>query len=221
MKKKYLLLLLILLINSCGDAKKESLKKVFSSYRGKYAIVIIKKQFTLEVYNSSYEKVSSYKIGFAHNPDMKPKLYEGDNRTPEGVYEINEILSMDAGKDSESYRKLLNMNKVYFKKTNGYHKYGQPDLDLGDNAYGPRYFGINYPNESDKENYRKAYDRGKIPLVNGTPREIGYGVAIHGNNDEDSIGHLCSSGCIRMFNRDVVDLDKYIMLSSPVIIMHE
>ena len=221
MKNVYLILLMTLMINSCGETKMDSLKKVFSSYRGSYALVIIKKQFTLEVYNSSYERVNSYKIGFAHNPDMKPKLFEGDNRTPEGIYEINEILSMDAGKDSESYRKILNMNKVFFKKSKGYHKYGQPESDLGDNAYGPRYYGINYPNETDAKNYRKALDKGEIPVVNGAPLDIGYGIAIHGNNDEDSIGHLCSSGCIRMFNRDVVDLEKYIMLSTPVIILHE
>lgn len=221
MKKFYSVLLLVLILSSCGDAKMDSLRKVFSSYRGGYAIVITKKNFTLEVYNSAYEKVNSYKIGFAHNPDMKPKLYEGDNRTPEGIYEINEILSMDAGKESESYRKILNMNKVYFKKAKGYHKYGDPESDLGDNAYGPRYFGINYPNQADIDNYRKALDRGEIPAVNGKPADIGYGIAIHGNNDEDSIGHLCSSGCVRMYNRDVVDLEKYIMLSTPVIIMHD
>lgn len=210
---------MILMINSCGDTKKDSLEKVFSTYRGLYAIVVIKQNFTLEVYNSNYEKINSYKIGFAHNPDMKPKLYEGDNRTPEGIYEINEILSMDAGKESESYRKLLNMNKVYFKKSKGYHRYGHPEYDLGDNAYGPRYFGINYPNELDKKNYKKALDKGEIPVVNGKPADIGYGIAIHGNNDEESIGHLCSSGCIRMFNRDVVDLEKYLMLTTPVVIL--
>ena len=222
MKKFYFLMIMFfLMLNSCGDSKKDSLKKVFSFYRGNYALVIIKKQFTLEVYNSRLEKLSSYKIGFAHNPDMKPKLYEGDNRTPEGIYEISEILSMDAGKESDSYRKLLNMNKVYFKKTKGYHKYIDIESDLGDNAYGPRYYEINYPNEKDQEKYRNACSKGEIPLVNGIPTEIGYGIAIHGNNDEDSIGHLCSSGCIRMFNRDVIDLEKYIMLTTPVIIMHD
>jgi len=212
---------MILIVNSCGDNKNESIRKAFSSFKGSYVIVIIKKQFRLEIYNSKYELVSSYKIGYALNPDMKPKLHEGDNRTPEGNYEINEMLSMDAGKESESYRKLLNMNKVFFKKTKGYHRYGQPDIDLGDNAYGPRYFGINYPNEADRQNYINAVSNGKIPVMNGKPAEIGYGIAIHGNNDEDSIGHLCSSGCIRMFNRDVVELEKYLILTTPVIILHE
>ena len=199
----------------------DSIKQVFTSHRGRYAIVIIKNKFILEVYNSSYEMVNSYKIGYAHNPDMKPKLYEGDNRTPEGVYEVNEILSMDAGKESESYKKLQNMNRVYFKKSNGYHKYSDPDSDLGDNAYGPRYFGISYPNEKDVKNYKEAFDRGEIPVVRGKSAEIGYGIAIHGNNDEESIGHLCSSGCVRMYNKDIVNIEKYIMLSTPVIIIHD
>jgi len=221
MKKIFPILFSFLILNSCSNSKKELLQKAFSTYRGRYAIVIIKKKFLLEVYDSSFEKVSSYKIGFAHNPDVKPKLYEGDNRTPEGIYSINEILSMDAGKESESYRKLLNMNKVFFKKSNGYHKFKNPEFDLGDNAYGPRFFGISYPNGEDTRNYAEALARGEIPVINGKPAGIGYGIAIHGNNDEDSIGHLCSSGCIRMFNRDVVDLEKYVMLSTPVIILHK
>ncbi len=221
MKKIYLIFIMILMINSCGDSKKESLKSAFSSYRGRYALLINKKHFTLEVYDSSLEKIVIYKIGYGNNPDMKAKLFEGDNRTPEGIYVINEILSIDAGKESESYRKIFNMNKVYFSKSKGYHKYGYPDEDLGDNAYGPRYYGINYPGETDIKNYRKALEKGQIPITNGKPAGPGYGIAIHGNNDEDSIGHLCSSGCIRMYNRDIIDLEKYIILDTPVLIFHE
>lgn len=221
MKKGLMILFLILVVNSCGDTKKETLKKVFSTYKGGHALVVIKKEFRLEVYNSNNELVNSYKIGFGSNPDMKPKLYEGDNRTPEGIYQINEILSMDAGKDSASYRKLQSMNTVFFKKVNGYHRYAHPEYDLGDNAYGPRYYGINYPNETDNKNYREAVEKGEIPSVHGKTASIGNGIAIHGNNDEDSIGHLCSSGCIRMFNSDVVDLEKYLILSSPVIIINQ
>lgn len=221
MKKIYLIVFMMLMINSCGDSKKESLNNVFSTYRGRYALVVNKKQFTLEVYDSSLNRINTYKIGYGHNPDMKAKLYEGDDRTPEGIYEINEILSMDAGKESESYRKLLNMNKVFFSKSSGYHKYGHPDSDLGDNAYGPRYYGINYPNGTDIAKYKKAVAAGEVPLVRGKPAEPGYGIAIHGNSDEESIGHLCSSGCMRMYNRDIIDLEKYIMLSTPVLIFHD
>ena len=220
-KKNFILSLVFLFAGSCGDMKQEYLKKAFSSHRGKYALVVVKNKFILEVYNSEMKRISFYKIGFGSNPDMLPKLYEGDNRTPEGIYETNEILSMDAGRDSGSYRKLLKMNEVYFRLKDGYHKYGNPDQDLGDNAYGPRYYGINYPNHEDRKKYQQSINEGRIPSYKGKTAGIGYGIAIHGNNDENSIGHLCSSGCIRMYNRDVVDIEKYIMLSSPVIILKE
>lgn len=219
MKNFVITLIFLISANSCSDSKTDLLKRAFVSQNSGYAIVVIKDIFRLEVYSSEAKLIVSYKIGYGSNPDMKAKLYEGDNRTPEGIYHINEILSMDSGKESDSYRKLLNMNRVYFKKTSGYHKFAYPNEDLGDNAYGPRYYGINYPNERDAENYNKAIKQGVVPVVNGRPAGIGYGIAIHGNNDEDSIGHLCSSGCIRMFNRDIVELEKYIMLSTPVVIM--
>ncbi len=128
---------------------------------------------------------------------------------------------MDSDRNSDSYRKLSKMNEYYFKKTNGYHKYGKPEEDLGDNAYGPRYFGINYPNEEDFRRYKDALSKGIIPEKNGRNADIGYGIAIHGNNDEESIGHPCSSGCIRMFNRDIVKLEKFISLGTPVIILKD
>ena len=216
---KRLLIIPIILLLACSDHKTELLKKSFSEYNGKYAFVITKNIFTLEVYDSDLKKAGSYKIGIGNNPDMKPKLHEGDNRTPEGIYEINEILSMDSEKNTDSYKKLFNMNKYYFKKINGYHKFGNLMEDLGDNAYGPRYFGINYPNDTDKINYMKALERGEIPIVKGKPAGIGDGIAIHGNNDEASIGKLCSSGCIRMFNKDIVEIEKYLILKTPVIII--
>jgi murein L,D-transpeptidase YafK len=173
----------------------------------------------LEVYDSDLKRISSYRIGIGHNPDMKPKLHEGDNRTPEGTYEIDEILSIDSEKNTDSYKKLFNMNRHFFKKINGHHKYGYPEEDLGDNAYGPRFFGINYPNDEDKKNYIKHLETGDIPVVRGKPVGVGYGIAIHGNNDEESIGKLCSNGCIRMYNKDVIELEKYLILKTPVIII--
>jgi len=215
----FLIISIVLFMISCSDHKTELLKKSFISYNGKYAFVITKSRFTLEVYDSDFKRISSYKIGIGINPDIKPKLYEGDNRTPEGTYEINEILSIDSEKNTDTYKKLFNMNKYYFKKATGHYKYGYPELDLGDNAYGPRYFGINYPNDTDKINYTKALERGDIPIIKGKPAGIGYGIAIHGNNDEASIGKLCTNGCIRMFNKDVIELEKYLILKTPVLIM--
>jgi len=221
MRRWILFVLSFLMVSSCGKNEEKTAEKAFSTYRGPYVLVISKKKFTLSVYERERGFRESYKIGYGSSPDYGPKLYEGDNKTPEGFYHINEILSMDSDRNSESYRKLSKMNEFYFKKVNGYHKYGNPDADLGDNAYGPRYYGINYPNEEDIKKYNEALSKGLVPEKNGRKADIGYGIAIHGNNDENSIGHPCSSGCIRMYNRDIVELDKYVSLGTPVIILNE
>ena len=41
---------------------------------------------------------------------------------------------------------------------------------------------------------------------------------IHGTNDPSSIGHSVSSGCIRMFNQDVVDLEHRVAPGAQVIV---
>lgn len=220
MRKCFYFGLSILLFSACGKNEEKLAEKAFRNYSGHHIIVISKKKFALSVYERGKGEIESYRIGYGNSSDSGPKIYEGDNKTPEGFYLINEMLSMDSDKSSESYRKLSKMNEYYFKKVNGYHKYGKPEEDLGDNAYGPRYFGINYPNEEDLKRYNNALSKGIIPVKNGKKADIGYGIAIHGNNDEESIGHPCSSGCIRMFNRDIVGLEKYISLGTPVIILN-
>ncbi len=45
------------------------------------------------------------------------------------------------------------------------------------------------------------------------------GIGIHGTNDEDSIGTKCSNGCLRMYNRDVVELYDFIQMGSKVTIV--
>ncbi|HOT45637.1 MAG TPA: L,D-transpeptidase [Spirochaetota bacterium] len=201
--------------------REDLIKKAFKNFKGGHAIFVSKKNFRLDVYDRQLKVVASYMIGYGSNADMKPKLYEGDNRTPEGVYAVNEILSMDADSKSPSYRVLRDMNKRYFRASEGHSRFGEPDADLGDNAYGPRYFGIDYPNAEDRARYRKSVRKGMVPLVKGKRAGIGYGIAIHGNNDENAIGHLSSNGCVRMFNRDVVELEQYIQLGTPVIILAE
>lgn len=208
----------IIMFTGCKNSRDMALEKAFASYTGRYAIVIDKRAFKLTVYGRDMKSIADYRIGYGSNPDMKPKLYEGDDRTPEGVYSVNEILSMDAGRDTESYRKLMKMNQIYFRASAGFHRYGKPDEDLADNAYGPRYYGIDYPGSDDIARYNKALAEKAIPAVKGKIPGIGYGIAIHGNNDEDSIGHLCSSGCVRMYNRDIVELEKYVSIGTPVII---
>jgi lipoprotein-anchoring transpeptidase ErfK/SrfK len=43
--------------------------------------------------------------------------------------------------------------------------------------------------------------------------------AIHGTNDPGSIGHFVSHGCIRMYNRDIVDLYGRVPVGTPVYVL--
>jgi murein L,D-transpeptidase YafK len=212
---------MVVMLACSGDVYyKNSGQKLLKTYKGNYAIVISKKNFALFVV--SREKIiKKYTIAYGLNPDKKPKLYENDNRTPEGLYYVTEILSMDAPKHSSSYKKLQGMNRVYFKASKGHYKFGYPDVDLGDNAYGPRFYRISYPNDNDIKQYEQAKIHGALPLYNGNIPSIGGGIAIHGNNDPDSIGHLATSGCIRMLNDDVIELEQFIQIGTPVYIVSD
>ncbi|MCX8124280.1 MAG: L,D-transpeptidase [Spirochaetes bacterium] len=193
-------------------------QEILKKYKGNYVLVVSKKNFTLFVVGKD-GIIAQYPIGYGLNPDKKPKLYANDNRTPEGLYYITEILSMDAPKNSSAYKTLLEMNKVYFKAKDGHYKFGHPDVDLGDNAYGPRFYRISYPNNHDVARYEEAKKNGTLPKVKGKIPGIGSGIAIHGNNDPDSIGQLASSGCIRMYNDDIIELEQYIQVGTPVVIL--
>ncbi|HOD14055.1 MAG TPA: L,D-transpeptidase [Spirochaetota bacterium] len=200
-------------------SKERRIKRAFDGFNGKYVVFISKTKFLLEVYNRNLEPVAGYRIAYGSNTDRKPKLHESDNRTPEGLYRVNEILSMDADRKSSSYKTLKKMNKKFFRARDGHSKYGAPSVDLGDNAYGPRFFGLDYPNAADRKRYRKALQSGLVPLTSsGTPLGIGWGIGIHGNNDEKSVGNLSSNGCIRMYNNDIVEFEQYVQMGTPVIL---
>lgn len=206
-----------LLSIGCYD-KQGEVKRAFEGFQGKYVIYISKKRFTLEVFDRSIKPVATYVAGFGKNPDLKPKQYENDNRTPEGLYRINELLSIDADPSTASYKTLASMNKKFFRANEGHGKYLNPREDQGDNAYGPRFFGLDYPNDQDRQRYERRVKAGSIPRVKGKLTGIGFGIAIHGNNDPDGVGHPSSSGCIRLYNRDVIELEQYVQMGTPVII---
>ncbi|MPZ57177.1 MAG: L,D-transpeptidase family protein [Rhizobiales bacterium] len=42
--------------------------------------------------------------------------------------------------------------------------------------------------------------------------------AIHGTNRPGSIGHFVSYGCIRMYNRDIMDLFNRVSVGTPVVV---
>jgi murein L,D-transpeptidase YafK len=210
-----------LAVQAACAGKENEIKKAFSQYPGNHLMYVSKKKFLLDVYTREGVVVASFPIAYGSNPDRLAKIQEGDNRTPEGLYYVTEMLSMDAGKKTDSYIKLRNLNRVYFRASKGHSKFGKPGVDLGDNAYGPRYFGISYPNMKDREHYQQALKNGTIRPQNGKTPGIGFGIAIHGNNDENAIGNLSSNGCIRMFNRDVVACERYVRLGMPVIISED
>jgi murein L,D-transpeptidase YafK len=213
----YILLVTLLSCNGHGYYQKKG-QEILKKYKGNYVLVVSKKNFMLFVVNRD-GIVAKYRIGYGLNPDKNPKLYANDNRTPEGLYHITEILSMDAPKKSSAYKKLLEMNKVYFRAKDGHYKFGHPDVDLGDNAYGPRFYAISYPNKHDIMRYEEAKKNGVLPQIKGKVPSIGSGIAIHGNNDPDSIGQLASSGCIRMYNDDIIELEQFIQVGTPVLIL--
>jgi len=194
--------------------------KVLNGTNHPYILLVEKSNFTLKVIRADGKVIKVSPVAIGKNKDGRAKLYQGDGRTPEGIYKITEILSLDAPQNSRSYKKLLSMNSAYFKASEGHHKWGQPDVDIGRNAYGPRFFRINYPNQADLNRYKEAKKKGLIPKKKHRYVGIGGGLAIHGYKDELSIGHKVSRGCIMLKNKDIIQLDKYIKIGTPVMIVN-
>ena len=44
---------------------------------------------------------------------------------------------------------------------------------------------------------------------------------LHGTNEPDTIGTKVSSGCIRLFNHDIIDLYNRVPVGAPVIVLQE
>jgi lipoprotein-anchoring transpeptidase ErfK/SrfK len=65
---------------------------------------------------------------------------------------------------------------------------------------------------------RKAYTNSSFARIE-TP--LGFGIGIHGTVVPSSIGTRCSDGCIRMFNRDVLELFDLVPLGTKVIIYNK
>lgn len=42
---------------------------------------------------------------------------------------------------------------------------------------------------------------------------------LHGTNEPDSIGQAVSSGCIRLFNQDIIDLHRRVAIGTPVVVL--
>ena len=44
---------------------------------------------------------------------------------------------------------------------------------------------------------------------------------LHGTNEPDTIGTKVSSGCIRLFNQDIIDLYNRVPVGAPVVVLQE
>lgn len=173
---------------------------------GPYILAVSKKDYVLYVIRKTDKAVlEKFPVGLGKNPGRK--LIAGDEKTPEGIYYITEILK-------ESDEKLKKMNSIYWKAKDGHFFYGFPNKDLGKNVYGPRFIRFSYPNEEDKKLFQQLKKEGKIPKN----AAMSPWIAIHGTNDPASIGKNASSGCVRMLNSDIQKLDPYIQIGTQIII---
>ncbi len=161
----------------------------------KFLIIINKSEFTLTLKLRNGKSVLAlpkvYKIGIGHNPDMGRKIKVGDNRTPEGVYFVCQ-------------KEILKKGKL-----------------------GTRWMRLTYPNISDINNgykngiiSRKDYGALKNGYKNNLFKRIetplGFGIGIHGTDEPQSVGTLCSSGCIRMLNSDIEELYDFVPVGTRV-----
>lgn len=195
------------------------IEEIFSKNQNKYLIYIKKKSYSMFVVNRDIKIERRFDIAIGRKDNFSLKIYQGDNGTPEGVYYINEILNLNANTNSDAYIRLKKINSYYFKAADGYYLWDNPQKDAGRNVYGPRFFRINYPNEEDNKRYEELKRKGRIPKnKDGQIKEQGGGIAIHGTNDPYSIGHRISTGCIRMHNADIINMDKYVQIGTPVYI---
>ncbi len=187
-----------------------------------YGIVIWKSRHKLSVFDQRGIEILTFDAGIGGDAKggQKAKQYEYDGRTPEGIYRIFRFYSLEAPKQSESYKELERLNGYYLTARLGYSLFGKPGKDAGKNVFGPRFYGIDYPAASDIWRYKVALREGKIPFdkKRKLPVRIGSGIAIHGTNDPASVGQTFGSGCIRLRNEEIVKLDPFMNQGMPVII---
>jgi len=220
---KTVLSILLAFLSVCNAAENEiqwdAVKDFFKSHTSEHLVYIDKSSFRVFVVSRERDILFEAPVSIGQNPDLLPKIHQGDKRTPEGLYKVTEVMRRDMPEDSNAYKKLKRMNSVFFSKAEGYHKWGKPQQDLGTNSFGFGFFRLNYPNANDKRRYIDALNKGLIPKTpDGQYRSFGSGIGIHGTNDPDSLGHPASNGCIRVQNEELVILADYLVLGQFVLI---
>lgn len=243
-----LTIILLFLIQNINSFDKQRLKFILNNYDKTYFIYVNKSQKKLYLMDKNTKVWHKYKIAVGKNSGPKLyrkdlKTPEGIYYIDE-IYQYEEPWYMKRLKEKmglidkksriykiykkyydsfekkykKNRKKLEKLNNTYLRAEDGFKKFKTGE-SLGYNSYGPVFMLLDYPNENDYERYKEALDNGIIPRdKNLYFKDPGDGIAIHGTNDEDSLGHNSSAGCIRMKNDDILELNKYVIEGTMVII---
>ncbi|HRU38909.1 MAG TPA: L,D-transpeptidase [Candidatus Goldiibacteriota bacterium] len=156
-----------------------------------------------------------------HEPWYMRRVAEKIKVLPEGSKTRDSYVKYYAklkAKYRKGLAKIKAMNSVFLKAEDGHVKYGTGE-SLGYNSYGPVFLRLDYPNAEDFVRYEEAKDEGLIPRRDDMKyKGPGSGIAIHGTNDNGSLGFYASSGCVRMRNDNIMELSDYVMEGTMVII---
>lgn len=117
------------------------------------------------VVNSQSDTLCTFRCACGKNKGNK--RFKGDNRTPEGIFQIASI-----------------ENSKYWRYKGGVR-----------NVYGPYFIRL------------------KVPQWRG--------IGIHGTNAPKTIGTRCTKGCIRLRNKDVIQLVKHVEVGTKVHILSD
>jgi murein L,D-transpeptidase YafK len=247
--RKIIAVLLLSAMSSCLFAGYFlNLEDHLKGYKKQYFIYVNKNLKRLYLIDKNLKVWKTYIV--ATGAGRGDKVYDGDNRTPAGVYKILEICQYhepwymkqiredmaNSGNDMARFnfyryyyrnariknikgkKRIESLNSAYFNAAEGHTKYGTQE-DLGYNAYGSVFMLLDYPNDEDIRKYRAAIAAGRVPVkLNGNYMDPGSGIAIHGTNDDPSIGNDSSSGCVRMQNADIVEVSNYVSEGTMVVI---
>lgn len=159
-------------------------------------------------------KQSGFQDGSEHRPPVVPRV--GDSTipaVPEGENRIvidksqNRLYLFQGGRLVRSYR-VATGKELHFTPEGTFkiaNKVRDSRSDSLEPRLGNRWMGLAVPNEQDR---RGPPNDKRAPL--------GRKYGIHGTNEPESIGEHASAGCVRMDDRDIVELFDRVEVGTSV-----
>ncbi|MCE5300317.1 MAG: L,D-transpeptidase [Spirochaetia bacterium] len=247
-KRIIIILLLALLPAPLFSGNYSTAKERLNGYNKRYFVYVNKAVKRLYLIDNKCKVWRSYVIATGTNPGVKlymgdnrtpsgifnvrqiyqekepwymPQLREKMKKYPRGSKEYTYYWNYyikQYEKHKTNRERIKALNSVYLKAKDGHKKY-MSEADLGMNAYGPVFILIDYPNQDAVSRYFEAISKGEVPRDKvGKYLPPGSGIAIHGTNDDPSLGNDASSGCVRMQNDDILELSNYVSEGTMVAI---